>query len=65
MIRWILAIFLVLTVFSALIPELGRLGIGRIPGDIRIKVFGRLLLLPFGSTLVIFALVLLVAELQK
>jgi hypothetical protein len=64
-IRWLFVIFVLLVVFSALIPELGRLGVGRVPGDIRVKLFGRLLMLPFGSTLVIFAFVLLVAELQK
>ena len=65
MIRWVVVIFLALTVFSALIPELRRLGIGRVPGDMRIKLFGKILVLPFGSTLIIFALVILVAELQK
>lgn len=65
MIRWLFVIFLALLVFSALIPELARLGIGRVPGDMRVKMFGRIFLLPFGSTLVIFIFVLLVAELQK
>lgn len=65
MIRWLFVIFIALAVFSALIPELRKLGIGRVPGDLRVKLFGRILLLPFGSTLVIFAFVILVAELQK
>lgn len=65
MIRWVVVIFLALTVFSALIPELRRLGIGRVPGDMRVKLFGKILVLPFGSTLIIFAVVILVAELQK
>ena len=65
MIRWLFVIFIALLVFSVLIPELRKLGVGRVPGDFRVKLFGRILLLPFGSTLVIFAVVLLVAELQK
>ena len=65
MIRWLFVIFIGLTLFSALIPELTRLGIGRLPGDMRVKLFGKILLLPFGSTVLIFLLVLLVAELQK
>ena len=65
MIRWLFVIFVALVLFSALIPELRKLGIGRIPGDMRVKLFGRILLLPFGSTVLIFALVLLVAEWQK
>jgi hypothetical protein len=65
MIRWLFVIFIALLVFTVLIPELRKLGVGRIPGDMPVTVFGRTLLLPFGSTLVIFGIVLLVAELQK
>jgi hypothetical protein len=65
MIRWLFVIFIGLTLFSALIPELTKLGVGRLPGDMRVKLFGRILLLPFGSTVLVFLLVLLVAELQK
>jgi hypothetical protein len=65
MIRWLFVIFIGLTLFSALIPELTKLGVGRLPGDMRVKLFGRILLLPFGSTVPVFLLVLLVAELQK
>lgn len=64
MIRWLFVIFLALFVFTILIPDLRKLGIGRVPGDWRVKVFGRTLLLPFGSTLIIFTIVLVVAELQ-
>jgi len=65
MIRWLFVIFLGLVIFSALIPELRKLGIGRLPGDLQVKVFGKTVLLPFGSTLVIFGLAILIAELQK
>lgn len=65
MIRWLFVIFLALVIFSGLIPELRKLGVGRVPGDMQVKLFGRILQLPFGSTLVIFLFALLVAELQK
>lgn len=65
MIRWLFVIFIGLTLFSALIPELTKLGVGRLPGDMRVKLFGKILLLPFGSTVLVFLLVLLIAELQK
>lgn len=65
MIRWLFAIFLALLVFSILIPELRKLGVGRVPGDFSIRIFGRALLLPFGSATVVFMVVLLIAELQK
>jgi hypothetical protein len=65
MIRWLFVIFLALVVFLALIPELRKLGVGRVPGDMQITLFGKIFLLPFGSTLVIFLFAILVAELQK
>jgi elongation factor Tu len=37
MIRWVVAIFLLISVFYPLLPFLGRLGIGRLPGDVRFQ----------------------------
>ena len=53
MIRWVLTIFLALVVFSAAMPWLEKLGIGRLPGDIRFTLFGRRIFLPFASTLLL------------
>lgn len=53
MIRWVLTIFLALIVFSAAMPWLEKLGIGRLPGDVRFKIFGRRVFLPFASTLLL------------
>ena len=53
MIRWILTIFLALIVFSAALPWLEKLGVGRLPGDVRFKLFGRTIFLPFASTLLL------------
>lgn len=63
MIRWVLVIFIGLTIFSALLPWLEKLGIGRLPGDFRFKLFGRIFLLPFASTILLSAVVFLVARL--
>jgi hypothetical protein len=49
MIRWLVIIFLVLMVFSSLLPWLERLGIGRLPGDVRFSLFGKKIFLPFAS----------------
>ncbi|MFC3111166.1 DUF2905 domain-containing protein [Undibacterium arcticum] len=62
MIRWVLVIFIALTVFSALLPWLEKLGIGRLPGDFRFRLFGRVFSLPFASTLLLSALVVLLAR---
>ena len=65
MIRWVAAIFIALTVFSALLPGLLRLGVGRVPGDVRFNLRGVPMCLPFGSTLVLSALAFLIAELLQ
>ena len=65
MIRWVLAIFIGLMVFSALLPWLEKLGVGRLPGDLRFKLFGRVLCLPFASTLLLSLAVMLLAKFLK
>lgn len=63
MIRWLGVIFLALTIFSILIPWLEKLGVGRVPGDIRFRLFGQIVCIPFGSALLWYLLVLLLAKL--
>jgi hypothetical protein len=53
MFRWLFIIFLVLIVFSSALPWLEKLGIGRMPGDVRFRLFGREIFLPFASTILI------------
>ena len=65
MIRWAFAIFIGLTVFSALLPWLEKLGIGRLPGDIKFKLFGRVFSLPFASTILLSLAVMLLAKFLK
>lgn len=55
--RWLLTIFVGLVIFSALLPWLEKLGIGRLPGDISFTLFGKRIFLPFAST-VLMSLVL-------
>lgn len=62
MIRWVAVIFLALLVFSALLPWLEKLGVGRIPGDVRFKLYNQPMCLPFGSTLLWSAVAFLIAE---
>ncbi|HCY64853.1 MAG TPA: DUF2905 domain-containing protein [Oxalobacteraceae bacterium] len=63
MTRWLAVIFLALMIFSALLPWLEKLGVGRVPGDIRFRLFGQTVCLPFGSALVWYLLVLTIAKL--
>ncbi|PUA17634.1 DUF2905 domain-containing protein [Glaciimonas sp. PCH181] len=62
MIRWVLVIFIAVIVFSSALPWLEKLGIGRLPGDFRFKLFGRIFSLPFASTILISTVVFLLAR---
>lgn len=65
MIRWVAVIFVGLFVFSALLPFLSKLGVGRLPGDVRFKMLGHGFCLPFGSTVLWSAVAFLIAEIVK
>ncbi len=65
MIRWVVVIFIGLIVFSYLLPWLEKLGIGRLPGDLRLKFRGRVFSLPFASTILLTLVVLLLARILK
>ena len=62
MIRWVLTIFIGLIVFSALLPWLEKLGVGRLPGDIKFTLFGKTIFLPFASTILLSTVIFLVAR---
>lgn len=62
MIRWTITIFIALVIFSAMLPWLEKLGIGRMPGDVRLKIFGKTIFLPFASTVLMSLVVFLIAK---
>ena len=53
MIRWLLVVFLALILFSSLRPWLDKIGLGRLPGDFRWRMFGRDFHVPLASSLVL------------
>ncbi|MEN9769051.1 MAG: hypothetical protein RLZZ180_681 [Pseudomonadota bacterium] len=53
MLRWMIVIFLALVVLSWLTPWLNKLGVGKLPGDLRFKLFGREWYLPLASTVLL------------
>ena len=53
MLRWMIVIFLALVVLSWLTPWLNKLGFGKLPGDLRFRLFGREWYLPFASTVLL------------
>ena len=63
MIRWLIVVFLALVIFSGLRTWLEKLGLGRLPGDFRFKLFGREFFVPLASSVVLSFIALLVAKL--
>ena len=53
MFRWLLTIFIALAGFAVMLPWLEKLGLGRLPGDVRLRLFGKTYLLPFASTILL------------
>lgn len=45
------------------VPWLARFGLGRLPGDINFRIFGRRISIPIASTLLIFLMFFLIGKL--
>lgn len=63
MIRWIVVIFLALALISWLTPLLQRLGFGKLPGDLRFRLFGREWFIPLATTLLLSLVASAIAKL--
>ena len=57
MLKWLLTLFVVLAILAVVAPRSGRLPFGRLPGDFRIPVRGRVYYIPFASTVLLSLLV--------
>ena len=62
MIRWFIVIFLALILISWFSPWLKRLGFGRLPGDLRFKLFGREWFIPLTTTLLLSFVAALIGQ---
>jgi hypothetical protein len=62
MIRWVLTTFIAVAILSGSLPWLRKIGIGRLPGDFTLRLFGREYPLPFMSTLVLSMLLSLLVR---
>ncbi|CAM4142344.1 DUF2905 domain-containing protein [Comamonas aquatilis] len=65
MIRWLIVIFLALLLINGLHSWLERIGLGRLPGDFRFRLFGRQLFLPVASTVLLSLVAALIARFVK
>ena len=63
MIRWLIVVFLALVLINGLSPWLQRMGLGRLPGDFRFRVFGREWFIPLASTVLLSFVVGLIQQL--
>jgi hypothetical protein len=61
--KWLLVLVVGVVVITLLTPWLGRYGLGRLPGDITVRWRGRALYLPITTTVLLSALLTLVARL--
>ena len=62
MFRWLIVVFIALLLINSLTPWLEKLGFGRLPGDLRFKLFGRVWFIPLASTLILSGLCALIAK---
>ena len=63
MVNRLIVVVLAVIVLGLLGPRLARLGLGRLPGDLRFRKNGRDYFLPITSTIVLSLLLTLIARL--
>ena len=63
MIRWLIVIFLALLIFSGLHRWLEKIGLGRLPGDFRFRLFGREWFIPLTSAVVLSTVAMVISKL--
>lgn len=63
MIRWLIVIFLLLLIFQGLHRWLEKIGLGRLPGDFRFRLFGREFFIPLASSVLLSLLALGISKL--
>lgn len=51
--RWLLVFLVAMLVFNGLRGWLQKLGLGRLPGDFTVRLFGRELYVPLASSLLL------------
>lgn len=62
MIRWMIVIFLALVLINWLTPLLHKLGFGKLPGDLRFKLFGREWFIPLTTTILLSLIASLISQ---
>ncbi|MBU6258077.1 MAG: DUF2905 domain-containing protein [Burkholderiales bacterium] len=60
--RWFLIFLLACLLFNGLAPGLRRIGLGRVPGDFKLRIGGRDWHFPLGSSLVLSVAMMLLTR---
>jgi len=60
--RWLIVFFLALILFGGLQRWLHKVGLGRLPGDFTLRLFGREFYVPLASSLVLSFLAMLIGH---
>jgi hypothetical protein len=60
--KWLLTACIALVVLTAVAPWLARFGLGRLPGDVAVRVKGRDYILPFTTTILLSLALTLLAR---
>jgi hypothetical protein len=63
MLKWLFTLLIALAILSIATPWLARLGVGRLPGDLRFRLRGREYAIPFASSVVLSLLAWAIASL--
>ncbi len=53
MLKWLATLFVVLAILAVATPRSASFALGRLPGDLRIPLRGRVLYIPFTSTVLL------------
>lgn len=63
MLKWLLTIVIALAIIALATPWLRRRGLGRLPGDLQVRVKGRDYYLPILSTIILSLIAVLIGRL--
>ena len=61
--RWLLVLLIALLLFSFLGKWLEKIGLGKLPGDFRFRIFGKEFFIPLTSSVLLSFVAMLIAKL--
>ena len=62
MIRWLIVVFLALMLINWFTPFLQKMGFGKLPGDLRFRLFEREWFIPLTTTIVLSMVAALISK---